>query len=44
MDAKEIESIEKRYFINLSNATNVFKPAPQGIWGIIYDYFRPRRV
>ncbi|MBW8332385.1 MAG: glycosyltransferase family 2 protein [Prolixibacteraceae bacterium] len=40
----EKELIRKNYLINLSNATNVFQPAPEGILGVIYDYFRPRRL
>lgn len=40
----EKESISRNYSINLSHAKNVFKPAPQGIWGVIYDFFRPKRL
>lgn len=40
----EKESIRRKYFINLKNADNIFKPAPQGIWGLIYDKFRVKRL
>lgn len=40
----EKESIKMKFYTNLSNATNVFKSSPQGFLGLIYDYFRPKRL
>jgi hypothetical protein len=41
----EEESIKKKYFKNLSNSEDVFKPAPSGLRGWIYDkFFRKKRL
>ncbi len=41
----EKESIKEKYLINLKNSGDVFKPAPQGISGAIYDkFFRKKRL
>lgn len=39
----EKEQIERNFYYNLANSDDVFKPSPQGIFGIIYDYFRVKR-
>jgi hypothetical protein len=41
----EKELIKKKYFKNLSNSEDVFKPAPSGLRGWIYDkFFRKKRL
>jgi hypothetical protein len=40
----EKELIKKKYFKNLSNSEDVFKPSPSGVRGWIYDkFFRKKR-
>lgn len=41
----EEKLIKKKYFKNLSNSEDVFKPAPNGVVGWIYDkFFRKKRL